>query len=116
MAYVQASQELQVVDVEKGSPAEEAGVQRKDIITTIDGSGTKDLLIDDSATLLRGPAGSKVGIVVRRAGATTPLDFILTRKEIKIQSVEASTDTKVRHRDRGRTEREAGAGGCGERY
>ena len=42
---------------------------------------------DDVANVVRGPSGSKVGVVVERDGKI--LDFILTREPIKITSVKS---------------------------
>ena len=50
----QDSNELTVVEVEKGSPAEANGLKSGDHIISIDGTSTKGLLVDDCANLLRG--------------------------------------------------------------
>ena len=75
-----------VSDVEPNSPAQKGGLLPNDIF--IEGDGTVfDMAStpDDVALKLRGPEGSKVGIVVERDGEKK--DFIITRQPIKVTSV-----------------------------
>ena len=73
-------------DVEPLSPAELAGIQPKDVFIEVDGTTfDKTSTPDDVALKLRGPGGSKVGVVMERDGKT--LDYIVTRQAIKITSV-----------------------------
>jgi len=88
-----ATQELTAAEVEKGSPAEAAGLRAGDKLLYVDGQATTGLLVDDCANLLRGPAGTKVGVVARGKGGESK-DVIITRQLIKIQSVEALTANK----------------------
>ena len=75
-----------VADVEPNSPAEQAGLRAGDKFLEADGLrfDTKTTP-DDVALKLRGPVGSKVGVVAERDGKT--LDLILTRKPITITAV-----------------------------
>lgn len=88
-----ASEELTVAEVEKGSPAEAAGLKAGDKLVNVDGQPTKGLLIDDCASILRGPAGTKVGVLARSKTGEAK-DLIITRQVIKIQGVEASVANK----------------------
>lgn len=49
-----------------GSPAAAAGVQAKDIITSIDGQSTAGMSVNTAVTKIRGPKGSKVTIGIQR--------------------------------------------------
>mmetsp|Transcript_5784 Transcript_5784/g.6335 ORF Transcript_5784/g.6335 Transcript_5784/m.6335 type:complete len:464 (-) Transcript_5784:65-1456(-) len=83
-------------DVEPNSPAQLAGIQPKDIFYEADGSRFDSLSTpDDVALNLRGAEGSRVGIVMERNGEK--LDFIVTRKPIKISTVRSymTTSPKV---------------------
>lgn len=74
-------------DVETTGPAFKAGLMPGDAFVEVDGVRFDDgrAAPEDVAVVLRGPEGSKVGVVVERGGKT--LDFILTREPIKITSV-----------------------------
>ena len=76
-------------DVEANSPASQGGIQPNDVFVEVDGTRFDDgkSTPDDVALKLRGPKGSKVGVVMERNGKT--LDYILTREPIKITSVKS---------------------------
>jgi len=75
---------LIVLDVFKGTPASESGIQRGDVITHIDGELTEGRIFERLILeRLRGKAGSNVEISIRRAGVEAPLLFTLTRIEIE---------------------------------
>lgn len=66
-----------------GGPAQQAGIQIGDIITHIDGKATKGSnfkqLVDYR---LRGKAGTRVAISVRRPGEAKPRKLTLTRRQL----------------------------------
>lgn len=74
-------------DVEPTGPAFKGGLRPKDVFVEVDGVRFDDgrATPDDVAVVVRGPEGSKVGMVVEREGKT--MDFILTREAVKITSV-----------------------------
>ena len=73
-------------DVEPNSPALRGGVQPKDVFVEVDGTKFDTTSTpDDVALKLRGPEGSKVGVVLDRDGSK--VDLILTRAPITITSV-----------------------------
>jgi carboxyl-terminal processing protease len=76
-------------DLEDTGPAKAGGVLTNDIFVEVDGTkfDTEGATPDDVAVRLRGPEGSKVGVVMERNGKT--LDYILTRKPIKITAVKS---------------------------
>jgi carboxyl-terminal processing protease len=81
-------------DVEPNSPAERAGLKPKDIFLEGDGFRfDKTSTPDDVAVKLRGPVGSKVGVVVERDGETK--DFIVTREAIKVTTVRSYSKGSV---------------------
>ena len=71
----------------EGSPAARAGVKPGDQIVAIDGRSVRGERIDKLVTLMRGPSGSKVEMMVRRPGVASPITFILKREEIHVASV-----------------------------
>jgi carboxyl-terminal processing protease len=73
------------------TPAERAGVQTGDQIIEVDGKSTEGWKNDEAVKALRGEAGSKVVITVRRSGIPDPIKFALTRAQIHIRSVPPGT-------------------------
>ena len=73
------------------SPAERAGVQTGDQIIEVDGKPTEGWKNDQAVKALRGDAGSKIVIRVRRAGIAEPIRYELTRATIHIRSVPPGT-------------------------
>lgn len=76
---LQASQGLLVVDVLPGGSALYAGVLPDDIIIYAGGVSLQGITQGEAISHIRGPVGSEVEIVVRRAGVYVPLTFTLTR-------------------------------------
>jgi carboxyl-terminal processing protease len=73
------------------TPAERAGIQTGDQIIEVDGKTTEGWKNDQAVKALRGEAGSKIGITIRRAGITDPLKYNLTRAQIHMRSVPPGT-------------------------
>jgi carboxyl-terminal processing protease len=71
------------------APAARAGVLAGDLIVAIDGEELAKLGHDDAIDRLRGKAGTRVQIRVRRDGAAGPLDFLLERRQVEVHSVVA---------------------------
>lgn len=94
--------ELQVITPIFGSPAHEAGLKANDIITTIVAEvdpqtgkpfetakiiPTKGMSTEDAVKNIQGKAGTKIKLIVEREGAAKPLEFVLTRATIEVESV-----------------------------
>jgi carboxyl-terminal processing protease len=70
-----------------GSPAEAAGLEAGDVILKIDGESIRDLPVDQSVDLMRGPTGSEVLLTIGRRGTQDPFDVTVIRDIIKVPSV-----------------------------
>ena len=70
-----------------GSPAEAAGLEAGDVILKIDGESIRDLPVDRSVDLMRGPTGSEVLLTIGRRGIQDPFDVTVIRDIIKVPSV-----------------------------
>ena len=70
-----------------GSPAEAAGLEAGDVILKIDGESVRDLPVNRSVDLMRGPTGSTVLLTIGRSGVADPFDVTIIRDIIKVPSV-----------------------------
>jgi carboxyl-terminal processing protease len=73
---------LRVVSAREGSPAAKAGLRTGDFVRAIDNKPTRDMSAYEGARLLRGPAGSKVTLLVFRGNAADPHELTLVRERI----------------------------------
>ncbi len=71
-----------------GSPAYKAGLRPGDVFVEVNGQRVDKSTTSDIASMLRGPKGTKVTVVVMREGTTKPLSFDLIRDEIPQNSVD----------------------------
>jgi carboxyl-terminal processing protease len=73
------------------TPAERAGIETGDQIIEVDGKSTEGWKNDQAVKALRGDAGSRVAITIRRAGITEPIKYRLIRAQIHMRSVPPGT-------------------------
>lgn len=69
------------------TPAKKLGLRSGDAILKIDGKDTKDMALEEAVSLIRGVAGTKVKLLLLRAGWKEPKEFGITRAKIDIKSV-----------------------------
>ncbi len=79
---------LTVVTPLKGTPAELSGLKAGDQIWQIDEESTLGISIEEAVQQIRGPKGEKVTLTVVRKDEKKPIDIIIVRDNIVIQSVE----------------------------
>lgn len=73
---------LQIMEVNPGSAAEEAGLQVDDVITVIEGQDASDMTTTDARNLVRGKEGTQVELTLWRAGET--LTVSVTRRKVEV--------------------------------
>jgi carboxyl-terminal processing protease len=78
---------LKVITPIDDTPGSRAGIKPGDIIVQINGLSTDSLTLDDAVSRMRGPAGSKVKLTLKRNGVSAPVVLTLTREKITIQDV-----------------------------
>ena len=72
---------LEVIKVNEGGPAEEAGMQAGDLIVEIEGYSMQDMSAAEARELVRGEPGTRVIMVVLRDETRITMD--ITRKTVK---------------------------------
>ena len=77
---------IMIVSPIKGSPAERVGLKPKDIILKVDNESVEGLSVNEAVLKIRGEKGTKVNLVVQRAG-TGELTFTITRDTIPLETV-----------------------------
>lgn len=71
----------------KGSPAEKAGIHAKDILLSVNGEELDGLDIHEAVAKIKGPKGTKAKLKVQRPGMSKPIEFVLVRDDIKLETV-----------------------------
>jgi carboxyl-terminal processing protease len=73
----------------EGSPAFRAGIKSGDLITRIDETPVKGLTMDQAVKRMRGEPSTKVSLTIFRKSENRSFPVVITREEIRIQSVRA---------------------------
>lgn len=81
---------LSIISPMKGSPALRAGLQAGDIIAEIDGTFSRQMSTAKAASLIKGPVGTQVILMIEREGFPEPLDMVITRTQIEVNDVSAA--------------------------
>ncbi|MDZ7956493.1 MAG: S41 family peptidase [Aulosira sp. DedQUE10] len=82
------TKQLVVIAPIEDTPAFKAGILSKDEILKIDGKSTQGMDTNQAVSLIRGTAGTKVKLTIKRSGQTK--DFEITRARIEIHPVKYS--------------------------
>jgi carboxyl-terminal processing protease len=78
---------VKVITPMDGTPAARAGIKTGDLIATIDGMSIQGLTLSEAVDKMRGPINSQIKIQVLRKGEKKPLEFVITRAVIHVESV-----------------------------
>lgn len=85
-----SSTQIIVIEAISSTPAYAAGLESNDIITSINGSSTQGMNIDDAVNLIRGNVGTKVTLGILRAGWSAPKNITIIRANIQVPTVNFS--------------------------
>lgn len=85
-----SSTEIVIIEAISSTPAYAAGLQPQDVITSINGSSTADMNVDDAVNLIRGNVGTPVTLGILRDGWNAPKNFTIIRANIQVPTVEFS--------------------------
>ena len=78
---------VKVISPLDGTPAARAGIKTGDLIATIDGTQIQGLTLSEAVDKMRGPVNSQIKITLLRKGEKKPLDIVITRAIIRVESV-----------------------------
>lgn len=81
------NEEVTVTGVFRGFPASEMGIMVGDVIVGVNGHDASAWSTAMTSDSVRGPAGSKVRVEVRRTGYDDPFAFDITREEVHVPAV-----------------------------
>jgi len=78
---------ISVENVVPNGPADKAGIEQDDLITTIDGASTKGMSLPQASGKLRGKEGTKVTLTIQRDSSALAAPITITRAKIHQLSV-----------------------------
>lgn len=78
---------VKVVSPMDGTPADEAGMEAGDFVTSVDGTSLLGLTLEQAVELMRGPVGSEIILTVVREGVDEPFEVSIVRDTIKLTAV-----------------------------
>jgi carboxyl-terminal processing protease len=80
---------LEVVRLIPGGPAEKSTLKPGDAILEVDGTSIKGLDVTQAISLIRGPQGTTVRLLVRHVSSEASEEIVLTRATIQIPTTES---------------------------
>lgn len=78
-----------IVSPIKDSPAERAGIHAKDIIVSVNGESLEGFTLNEAIMKIRGPKGTQAKLKVLREGFPEPIEMIVVRDDIALETVYA---------------------------
>ncbi len=84
---IESNRHIVVFEVFPKTPAERSGLSPGDRIIEAGGSALTGEGLERAVELLRGPPDTAVDIKIKRPGADEPLELVVEREEIKVQTV-----------------------------
>ena len=79
--------QVTVIQVQEGSPAEEAGIEEGDIITEADGYEAADMELSEFVTHIKGEEGTSVSLTIYRPDEDEYIELEVTRETLDIETV-----------------------------
>jgi len=78
-----------IVEPFEGQPAWKAGLRRGDVILAVDGQDVTHMSLQEAVGLIRGPQGTSVRLLIRRADAPEPFEVEVVRARIETPVVQS---------------------------
>ena len=80
---------LEIVGLIEGQPAQDAGLEAGDRVLEVNGESIIGYGLYEAITLIRGPSGTQVTLLIERPDVEEPFEVTVTRAEVQIPLVEA---------------------------
>jgi len=80
---------VKVVSPIEDTPAYRAGIKAGDLIIKLDDTPVKGMTLSDAVKKMRGKPKTSIKLTVARKGEAKPLEFVIVRDKIKVQSVKS---------------------------
>jgi len=81
--------ELTIVRLLPNSPAFKAGLKERDVVLEVDGVPLEGKSLMEAVSLIRGPKGTVVELLIRREGVPEPFLVSVTRDKVELETVES---------------------------
>ncbi len=96
-AFINQNDAGQVVIVSpiKGGPAEAAGLQPGDLLTSVDGKSAEGMALEEIVSLIKGPKGSEVLLGILRGGQALSLKVVRQVVQVPSMEYEMKADGKI---------------------
>jgi len=78
---------LTVISPLEDSPGEKAGLRAGDKILKVGDKITTDMTVDEAVSLIRGPKGTEISLMILHDKSTNPIEVKITRDQINVKSV-----------------------------
>ncbi|MCM1109324.1 MAG: S41 family peptidase [Clostridium sp.] len=85
--YIKSEDRVVIAEPYEGSPSDVAGVKAGDVILKVDDKDVKGMSTTEVSRLLRGDAGTRFVLTVKRPGTDAPVALKITRENIQLPAV-----------------------------
>ena len=79
--------QVTITKIYEGTPSEEAGLKKDDVIVSADGTDATSMELTDFVKLIRGEEGTTVHLEIYRPSTEETLEFDVERKNVELPSV-----------------------------
>ncbi len=87
LAQDKDTMQVTITKIYEGTPSEEAGLKKDDVIVSADGTDATSMELTDFVKLIRGKEGTTVHLEIYRPSTEETLEFDVERKNVELPSV-----------------------------